>query len=282
MVLAVSNFPAVYEDRQQNLTALVVLLLAGSIAATVRHWLPLSGFLLALSTIKPQLSGLVIVWMLLWAVSDWKERGRLEWSFGATFLSLLGAATAISPHWMGGFWAAARAYRSYGIGPTIFQVMLPPSLAISVMAALVVFVGVVGWKWRKAQPGSTQFAWTVALLVTVSVTLATQAAHYHLLLIPALLILVASVRAIRRMGFLVRTLAKGTYACLLWQWGAALGLALYSIFEPASRLQRVAELPMYTLLALPLITLSAVVGAVLSMQSAERVVLSARGETLSY
>ena len=122
VVLCVSNFPAVLEDRQQNLSALVILFLAGSIAATVRRWLPLSGFLLALSTIKPQLSGLLVMWMLLWAVSDWRERRHLLWSFVATSLCLFAAATAIAPNWMAGFWAAARAYRSYGFGPSVFQV----------------------------------------------------------------------------------------------------------------------------------------------------------------
>jgi hypothetical protein len=266
IVLAVSNFPAVLEDRQQNLSALVVLLLAGAIAATVRRWWTLSGFLLALSTIKPQLSWLLIAWMLLGAVSDWKERGRQVWSFVLTLASLLAAATAISPHWMQGFWLAARAYRSYAMGPSIFQVLLPPILALPAIVVLLAFGGAVSWRWRKAAPASTQFAWTLALLVTVTVALTTQAAHYQLLLIPAILALMASVDVIRRMGFLVRALARGIVACLLWQWGSALGLALWSVFEPDFRSQRVAELPMYTLAALPVLTLFVVVGAVLSMQ----------------
>jgi cbb3-type cytochrome oxidase subunit 3 len=274
MMLAVSNFPAVMEDRQQNLSALVVLLLACSVAATVRHWLTLSGFLLSLSTIKPQLSVLLIAWMLLWAMSDWKERRRLVWSFVITWLSLLAAATAISPNWMEGFWAAIQAYRSYAMGPSIFQMLLPPILAIPVIAMLLVFVGVICWQWRKAQPGSNQFAWTLALLVAATVTLTAQAPHYQLLLLPALLGLVASADAIRRMGLLVRALAKATWACLLWQWGAALGLALCSIFEPASRLRMVAELPIYTLLAFPVVTLFAVVGAVLWMQLPRHIVKS--------
>ncbi len=265
IVLAVSNFPVVLEDRQQNLSALVVLLLAAAIAATVRRWSTLSGFLLALSTIKPQLSGFLIAWMLLWAVSEWKERGQLVWSFAVTFVGLVAAATAISPNWMAGFRAAVRAYRSYAMGPSIFQVMLPPILAFPTIAALLVFVGVVCWKWRKVQAGSSQFAWTLALLVTVTVTLATQAAHYQLLLVPALLVLVASINPIRRMGFLVRALSKGTFACLLWQWGAALALALCSIVEPASRLQKVAELPIYTLIALPVLTLFVVVGVIFGL-----------------
>src|ERR1700731_4166252 len=55
---------------------------------------------------------------ILWAGSDWKERGELVWSFLVTFLSLIAAATVLSPHWMSGFWAATRAYRSYGPGAT--------------------------------------------------------------------------------------------------------------------------------------------------------------------
>jgi hypothetical protein len=272
MLLAVSNFPAVLENRQQNLSALVILLLAGAMAASVRQWWSLSGFLLALSTVKPQLSWLLIAWMLLYTASDWKERGRLAWSFALTLGCLLAAATAISPHWMGGFWAAVQAYRSYAVGPSIFHVLLPHILATAVIVALVTFAGVVACKWRKSRPGSPQFAWTIALLATLTVTLTTQAAHYQVLLVPALLVLAKSVDAIRRTGFLVRALAKGVWACLLWQWGAALTLALCSLYEPAAKLQGAAELPMYTLLALPVITLFVAIGAILWMQLAGRTV----------
>jgi hypothetical protein len=106
-------------------------------------------------------------------------------------------------------------------------------------------------------------AWALALLATVTVSLTTRA--YQPLLFPALLVLVASANAIRKTSFLVRTLAKGILACLLWQWGTALGLGFCSMFEPPSRLQNVAELPMYTLLALPALTLLVVVGAILLM-----------------
>ena len=68
MVLAVGSFPAVQEFHMQNLTALVVLLLAAAAAAAARGWLVLSGSLFALSTIKPQLSGLLILWLMLWAM----------------------------------------------------------------------------------------------------------------------------------------------------------------------------------------------------------------------
>jgi hypothetical protein len=268
MVLAVSNFPAVLEDRQQNISALIVVLLAGSIAATVRHRLTLSGALLALSTIKPQLSVLLIAWMLLWAVSNWKERGNLVWSFGATFLGLLAAATALSRHWMEGFWAAARSYRSYGMGPSIFQVMLPPILASLVIAVLAVVVGIVCWKWRKTQADSTQFAWTLALLTTVTVTLTTQAAHYQFLLVPALLVLVQLRQ--QAPGFFARAFLKGAFACQIWQWFAALVLSLLSLLVGPHRLFGVAQLPMYTLLALPLLTLAAILTVIATRGASSR------------
>ena len=104
-------------------------------------------------------------------------------------------------------------------------------------------------------PGSTEFVWTLALLATVTVTVTTQVAHYQLLLIPALLVLAASGSATDGMGFLVRALRKGPFACLFWQWGTALVLALCSTFAPASTLEKIADIPLYTSLALPVVTL---------------------------
>jgi hypothetical protein len=122
MLLAVSNFPAVTEERQQNLTALALLLLAASVAVLVCRWLTLSGFLLALSTIKPQLSGLVICWLLLWAFSDLAHRKRLLWSFATTFLSLLAAACVLYPYWIGRFWAVLRLYQTYRADPSLVRI----------------------------------------------------------------------------------------------------------------------------------------------------------------
>jgi len=271
MVLAVSNFPVLLEDRQQNLSALVVLLLACSIAACARNWLTMGGFLIALSTIKPQLSALLIGWLLLWALSDWPRRGRLVWSFLISFLGLLAAATVVSPHWASGFWRAVRMYRSY-LSPSILQILLPPMLGSVAIAALLVFLGIVCWKRRKARIGSIEFAWTLALLVTVTVTITIGWAHYQLLLVPALLLLSASVDARHSKSFLTRALTKGTFACLLWQWGTAFCLALCSVFVPASRLRMAAELPIYTSPALCLLALSAVVAAILSMPSVGKAV----------
>ena len=95
--------PGVSEYFQQNLAALVVFVLAAAMAAVVRGWLALSGFLLAFATIKPELAGLTIFWVVLWATGQWAERKRLIWSFAGTIAALLIGAEVVSPTGSGGF-----------------------------------------------------------------------------------------------------------------------------------------------------------------------------------
>jgi hypothetical protein len=88
------------------------------------------------------------------------------------------------------------------------------------------------------------------------------AAYNQPLLIPAVLLLLAHRDAIRKAGLLPRALTRAVLICLLWQWGTALVLALASLLIPPSSLQVAAGIPEYTLLALPPITLLAVLANV--------------------
>ncbi|HEY1464778.1 MAG TPA: glycosyltransferase 87 family protein [Terriglobales bacterium] len=266
VILTISTFPVILEDRQQNLSALVVLLLAGAFAARAHRWFILSGFLLALSTIKPQLSCFLIAWMFLMVLAKWKELHKIAWGFSATFLGLLTAATAISPHWPRGFWMAVTKYMSYGLGPAIFRVMLPPVFAFPAIVLLVLFVGFICWRCRKEQPETLSYAGSLAAVVTATVALTTQAAHYQLLLFPALLFLLNSKKTVVKPNFLLGVLTKGTFACLFWQWEAALVLALRSVFTQHVPVPMLAELPLWTSPAFPVLTLSAVVVSVSWMQ----------------
>jgi hypothetical protein len=60
---------------------LVGLLLAGSCYALVRNRLFLAGSLMAFTLIKPQMSVLLAVYLLLWAFSDWRRRRSFLMSF---------------------------------------------------------------------------------------------------------------------------------------------------------------------------------------------------------
>jgi len=266
MVLAVSSFPAVQEFYMQNLTALVLLFLAAAAAATVRGWLLLSGFLLALSTIKPQLSGLFVFFFVLWATGHWAKRRRLFWSFVVSLLALVLAAERVSSGWMGRFLTLVRAYLIYAADPPILRALLPAWLAATVGAALMGFLVLHCWRWRKAPAGTEYFGWALAWVATVTLVLIPKLAAYSQpLLIPAWLVLLAHWETIWKAGLVPRALVKGAFACQLWQWAAALMLSLCSLLIPPGRLRAMAEIPMYTSLASWPITLLAVAVATFSL-----------------
>ncbi|MGA7402894.1 MAG: glycosyltransferase 87 family protein [Candidatus Sulfotelmatobacter sp.] len=255
ILLAVSSYAAVEEYFQQNLAALVVLFFAAAAAAAVRNWLALSGFLLALATAKPDTTGLVILWFLLWATAKWKERGRLVLSFLGSMAALVVAALAISPHWIGRFLAAVWNYRNYGTDPSIPEALLPRWLAMIATGALAGGFLIVSWRFRQAPAGSESFAWPLAWAAALTLVVIPKLAAYNqLLLIPALLMLV---RHGKTSTFLSRALAKAAFACQGWQWVTAVALSLGSYVISASRLRSVALLPLYTLLAMPALVLLA-------------------------
>jgi hypothetical protein len=260
MILSISTFAAVLEYHQQNLSALVILFLAIAAAAAVRNWLWLSGFLLALSTIKAQISALIIIWFVLWAVGRWKERKHLVWSFGGTMAALLGAAEAVSPHWIGRFLRGAREYQNYAANPSILQVFFPAFAATLLALVLVILLIVLCWRWRKAAAGSADFGCALAWVGAVTLAILPKLSAYnHPLLIPPLLIFLAQYHNIKKASLITRAFTKAAFACQIWQWGSALALALCSLLISAPRLNFAAEVPLYTLLALSPVTLLAVV-----------------------
>jgi hypothetical protein len=268
MVLAVSSSAAISEYHLQNLAVLVVLMLAGAAAAAVRGWLLVSGFLLALSTIKPQLSGPFVLFFVLWATADWARRQRLFWSFSVSLLTLVLAAEKVSSGWVGRFLGAIRAYQSYAADPSILEVLLPSWLARLVAAALLAYLVVYCWRWRKAPAGAEQFGWALAWIAAVTLAVIPKLAAYNqVLLIPALLVLLAHRVTISKTSLVPRALMKGVLMCLLWQWVTAVILSLASFLVSASRIRIAAGVPQYTLFALPSITLLAVVAMTFSLSA---------------
>jgi hypothetical protein len=264
MVLAVSSYPAVLEFHMQNLAALVALLLALAAASLVRGWLVLSGFLLALSTIKPQMSGLFVVWLVIWAAGCWTQRKRLVWSFTATMLALVLSATALSPHWLSEFFAAVDAYGKYATDPSILYVLFPGILRWIVAAALLLALIMLNWKWRDSAAGSREFGWALAWAAIVTLAMIPVAAYNQVLLIPPLLGLLAQRETIRSKGLMPRALAKAAFFSQGWQWTTAVGVSLVSLLTSSERMRAAVQVPVYTLLAVPPLTLLAVVFATFS------------------
>lgn len=265
MALALSSYPSVLEFYMQNLSAIVVVLLALAAAALVRDWLMLSGFLLALSTIKPQLSAFFILWFLLWASGRWKERKRLVLSFALTLLALGLGGEILLPGWVGKFFAAVRNYREYTSDPSGLRMFFPPLVAWILAAVLVGSVLILGWHRRKSQATAGDFGWLLAWVAVVTSVVAPIALYNQVVLIPALLALLAQHELISKSRLVPRALVKGAFTCLGWQWATAAILGWGSLLISAERLHAAAYLPVYTSLALPPITLLAVAAVTLAM-----------------
>jgi hypothetical protein len=268
MLLVTASSPAVAEYFQQNLAALVVFFMAAAMAAMVRKWLLLGGCLLALATTKPDISGLMVLWVLLWVFGDWSERKRLVYGFGASMAGLLTAAQLVSPGWIPRFLAAVRDYPRYGANGSILHVLLPSFLASVSTAALLVLLLFVWVRWRRAAAGSKQFGWTLACVSIVTLTVIPKLAAYNrVLLVPALLMLASDYREILGLGLLPRAMTKGAFVCQIWQWLSAVILSASSLLLPVERLRALAYVPDLTSLAVLPMTLLAVLSCLFSLHN---------------
>jgi hypothetical protein len=267
ILLTIGSYPAFEEYAQQNLAALVIFFIAAGSAAIISNRLALGGFLLALATMKPDITAPLILWFLLWAAADWKHRNRLIFSFAGVMLALTAGAEILLPHWIERFAAALREYPGYGADPSILQVFLPSFLARVVEASLLIIVIAFCWRWRHARPKSDHFRAALACVVSATlVFLPKQAAYNQLLLIPALLLLFARPDSVPNLGLLPRALVKAAFACQIWQWLSATVLCGALFGTPAEKLRAVAAAPLYTLLALPPITFLSILSVRFSAQ----------------
>ncbi len=263
MILAISTYPAVLEYDMQNLAALVAILLAFAALAASHEWLVLSGFFLALSTIKPQLSALFVLCFLGWTAGRWRERKRLAVSFMLTIAGLIAGAEMLLPHWIPEFLGAAHAYNSYATDPSILQFLFGSILSWIVALALCAAALFVAFRYRARSAGSANFGWIFAWAAVVTLTIVPIAVYNQVLLVPPLLLLLLERKRIS--GLLPRALGKATFACLGWQWLAATILAICSMFLSPAALRPFAKLPLLTLIAVPPLATLAILAGELSL-----------------
>jgi len=246
IVLTLGSFPAVQGIKLQQLSLLVAAMLAGAAACAATRCLFLSGALLALATIKPQLAWPLVAWLLLWAVSDWRARRNLVFGFGLVMALLLAGAEIILPGWWRMFAEAIGQYQQYTQNQSVLEVMLnqivgPAAsgtvgrMGAQVLAAIAVLAcGPVLWKLRREPAAASGFGCATALALALTVLVVPMYAPYNqVLLLPAILLLVRE-RAAFISRLRSRRLAYFAGAFLVgWQWAASFCLTL--IYCLASR-----------------------------------------------
>jgi len=169
---------------------LIFLWTTGTLWALQRKHDIAAGALLACTTIKPQMSFLLIPALLLWGVGQ--RRWRFVGALGGATALLAGLSFILLPTWLGQFIDQMAAYPSYtAIGSPVWiiahyylpQLGTPLEIGLSVVLLLWLF-----FEWRRLPVASEDgiLLWLIGLtlIVTNLVTLRTATTNYVILYIP--------------------------------------------------------------------------------------------------
>jgi hypothetical protein len=251
IVLVLGTFSAVQGIKLQQLTLLVLPLIAATMALLVSNQPAWAGIFLALATVKPQLSLPLAAWLLLWAAADLRKRWQFVTSFLLTSAALIVGAELLLPGWIPEFYRAIAAYRQYAAGPSLLETLAGQPIGIALGILLACAVLGVCWRVRKSASTSDGFAQATSLVIAATLlVIPVFAPHYQLLLLPAVLILLRRWEELWKSNSVIRNLLRLAAASVIWPWCCALVLVIASFFTP--QVQRLWQMPLWTSLAIPI------------------------------
>ena len=257
IALTLGSVPAVQGIKLQQLSLLVAAMLSASVAALASGHLVVSGILLAVATIKPQLVWPLVLWLMAWTLADWRKRHPLALSFAIAMLLLLVGSQIVLPGWVADFRAAVAAYHQYTHNTSVLGWLFSPRLGDVLAVFLLVGAAVLCQPFLRESHDSPNFGMVTAFLLALTVTIVPMFALYNqVLLLPALLLLICKFDEFWNQQRVTRMLYAVTAAVVLWPWIAASLLVLSSLLLPAQVVQRGWKLPLLTTLTVPLLVLA--------------------------
>ena len=252
LALTLGNLGVVQGLKLQQMSLLVAGLIAIAIMLLVADYAVAAGILLAVATIKPQLMVLLLLWLAIWTVADWRRRYRLAISFLATMALLLAASEWYLPHWIPRFWQAVREYQQYtGARSVLDSLIGTPWSWMLEAVALAAMLGAC-YRERRQEANTSGFAFMISLVLATTVLLVPISAPYnHVLLIPALLLLAKERRTIWQSNPVIRVLFLITAGLIFWPWLSSVVLAGLSFVLPAQTVEPTWAIPSWTLTQVP-------------------------------
>jgi len=256
ILFSLSTYAAVQGIKLQQLSLLAGGLIAISAALLTSGPLLLAGICLGIASIKPQLVALPAAWLCLWSISRWCERKNFAIAFLATIAILIVGGQFLLNGWLPKFFDGLKAYARY-TGAVSLLDLLATRLGGTVLNSLIVLAtAVVCWRARKAPVNSQIFVTTTAMVLMVTVLVVPMIAPYNqVLLLPAMFLIIRSWKEFvgdRGIGRIVFFLAA---LVVLWQWVAAFVLMLASFIFAPPIVQNGWAIPLWTSIAVPLVTL---------------------------
>jgi hypothetical protein len=248
MGFTVGTLTVVMGLKLQQLTLLVFALLAASIALIASDWPIAAGIVLALSTIKPQLVWLVLLWLTIWTLTDWRRRYRMFASFLLTMAILCVASEWYLPHWIPRFGEQMRRYLNYTDAVSILDQMVPGPWGGLLRVVAVAATVLIGWKNRRFGYDAPAFAAMASLALAVTIIVIPSYALYNqVFLLPAVLVLVRNRELMWKRSRVNRLLLSVTALLLVWSWLSSTALAILSFVLPPETVERAWVLPAWTI-----------------------------------
>lgn len=185
--------------------ALIFLWFAAALLMFKQERYGWAGILLALTTIKPQMTLFIIPALMLWAL--WQKKWRLIFGFGAAMLALLAASFLLLPSWLNSFIAQVNAYPGYTVTPSPMWIITqyyfsflgkPGEIALTISLGLYMFY--LWWKLLKIPAYTREMLLIlgVTMIVNAVVLVRTATTNYIILYIPLLLCLQLVTERFRR------------------------------------------------------------------------------------
>lgn len=257
VVITLGSLPAIQGLKLQQLSLLVCTLLAACTVAVTNGVLILAGVLLALATIKPQLTAVFAGWLMLWVFADWHSRKRLALSFVLTMAALVIGSEVLLPGWIGRFRAAAADYWQYtGGGKSILDVALGTAVGKPTAVLVLFALAILCWRTRRAPADGPAFVWTLSVVLAGTIiVIPTFALYNQLLLLPAFMLVVRSLPALWEKGRTARSLVLITALAVVWPWATAALADLALLWLSRDLVLKVWALPLYPSLAIPVAVL---------------------------
>jgi len=194
----------------------------------------MAGILLAVSTIKPQMIVLCLLWFLLWSAGEWKKRWPLAAGFAIAFALLAGAAELLLPGWPRYFIEGLDAYRKYFPTTSPLRLVLGnwagSALSILVVTAPLAFA----WRNRRVAANSPEFVQMLGLfLITSSLVLPLLTPFNQVLLLLPVMVLLRNWNGLPRLGRSAFTVLAA------WPW-----IASFALLAHPPQLDSLSRLPL--------------------------------------
>jgi len=257
MLFTIGSLTVVQGLKLQQMTLLVVGLLAVAMALLGSDRPIAAGMVLALTTIKPQLVWLLLLCLMIWTLADWRRRYRWAASFLLTMAILCVASESYLPHWISRFVEAMRRYVNYTDAVSILDLTVPAPWGWMSRAFVVAATVHIAWKNRRLAEDTPAFAATISLALAVTVIVIPSYALYNqVMLLPALLILLRDRQMFWNRNRMSRVLLSLAAGLMMWSWLSSIALAGLSFVLTRETVETAWAVPFWAVLPLPVVVVA--------------------------